>query len=234
MKNELNLEIVRHSTAHLLAQAIKHLYPNALPTIGPVVENGFYYDFDNLDIKIDDFPKIEEEMKKIVKQNIEIKRTDFKTKEEAKKKFKENKYKLELIDSFDEGSSAYEQGDFMDLCRGPHVERTGVLKAFKLTKLSGAYWKGDQKNKMLTRIYGVAFETEKELKDYLTLLEEAEKRDHRKLGKELDLISFHEEAPGMAFFHPKGMVIWNELLDYWMEVHRKENYSFCEHTNNFE
>jgi len=218
------VEIFRHSTAHLLAHAVKKLYPKALSTMGPAVDEGFYYDFDNLDIGIEDLPKIEKEMRKIVEANLIIKRIDFKNKAEAKKKFNENKYKLEMIKDFEGEASAYEQGDFIDLCRGSHVPSTGYLKAFKLTKLAGAYWKGDQKNKMLTRIYGVSFPNDKLLKEHLNMIDEAEKRDHRKIGKQMDLFSFHEEAPGMPFFHEKGMIIWDALVDYWKEVHDKLGY----------
>ncbi len=218
------IELFRHSSAHLLAQAIKRLYPLAKPTIGPAVENGFYYDFDDLSITMDDFPKIEEEMKKITEEAITSKRIEYATKEEALNVFKDNPYKVEMIHNLKEGASAYEQGDFIDLCRGPHVPNTKVIKAFKLMKLAGAYWRGDAHNKMLTRIYGVSFPTTKDLKAYLAMLEEAEKRDHRKIGKALDLYSFQQEAPGMPFFHDKGMFIWQTLVDYVTDLLRKNKY----------
>jgi threonyl-tRNA synthetase len=212
-----------HSTSHVMAQAVKRLFPDAVLTIGPSIEEGFYYDFDAKPFSPEDLVRIEKEMKKIVEDDFKFERKEL-TKEEAKKKFRDNKYKLELINEAEGKISVYSQGDFFDLCRGPHVSSTGKIKAFKLTKTSGAYWRGDAKNKQLQRIYGISFPENKMLKDYLTLIEEAEKRDHRKLGKELDLFSFHEEAPGMPFFHAKGMVIWNELLDFWREEHRKAGY----------
>ncbi|MCF7798409.1 threonine--tRNA ligase [Candidatus Woesearchaeota archaeon] len=213
-----------HSSAHLLAHAVQRLYPEALPTIGPAVENGFYYDFDNLNITMDDFPKIEAEMKKIVEERIEPKRIEYASKEEAIEAFKDNPYKVEMINRLDEGSSAYQQGDFIDLCRGPHIPNTKVIKAFKLMKLAGAYWRGDSKNKMLTRVYGVSFPDKKDLKEHLHLLEEAEKRDHRKIGKHLDLFSFQDEAPGMPFFHDKGAFMWNQLVNYLTELLTQRDY----------
>ncbi len=213
-KDPEGVEVFRHSSAHLLAHAIKRLYPDAKPTIGPVVEQGFYYDFDNLSISDKDFEAIEAEMKKIVKEALPVERIDFATKEEALEQFITNPYKEEMINDIPEGWSAYKQGDFMDLCRGPHVPNTKVIKAFKLLKLAGAYWKGNAENKQLTRIYGISFSDKKELKEYLTRLEEAEKRDHRKIGKELDFFSFHKEAPGMPFFHDKGSYILDTLADF--------------------
>ncbi|MDD3175445.1 MAG: threonine--tRNA ligase [Candidatus Nanoarchaeia archaeon] len=219
------VEIFRHSSAHILAQAVEKLYPGSKATIGPAIENGFYYDFDNLNISIDDFPKIEEEMKKIVKEDLKPQRIEFSSKAEAKKAFKDNSYKLELVDSADgDVISAYKQGEFIDLCRGPHVPSTKVIKSFKLMKLAGAYWRGDSKNKQLTRIYGTSFPDSKLLNDYLKLLEEAEKRDHRKIGKELGWFSFHQEAPGMPFFHDGGTFIWNELVKYISEIMMKRDY----------
>ena len=219
------VEIFRHSSAHILAQAVEKLYPGSKATIGPAIENGFYYDFDNLNISIDDFPKIEEEMKKIVKEDLKPQRIEFSSKAEAKKAFKDNSYKLELVDSADgDVISAYKQGEFIDLCRGPHVPSTKVIKSFKLMKLAGAYWRGDSKNKQLTRIYGTSFPDSKLLNDYLKLLEEAEKRDHRKIGKELGWFSFHQEAPGMPFFHDGGTFIWNELVRYVSEIMMKRDY----------
>ncbi len=219
------VEIFRHSSAHILAQAVEKLYPGSKATIGPAIENGFYYDFDNLNISIDDFPKIEEEMKKIVKEDLKPQRIEFSSKKEAKNAFKGNSYKLELVDSADgDVISAYKQGNFIDLCRGPHVPSTKFIKSFKLMKLAGAYWRGDSKNKQLTRIYGTSFPDSKLLNEYLKLLEEAEKRDHRKIGKELGWFSFHQEAPGMPFFHDGGTFIWNELVKYISEIMMKRDY----------
>ncbi len=219
-------EIFRHSAAHVLAHAVKRIFPETKLTIGPAVEDGFYYDFDvEKPFGPDDLERIEKEMKSIVKENIEIERLDDISVDEAKEKQQHEPYKLEMIDDLgDEKVTLYKQKDFTDLCKGPHIPRTGKIKALKLTKLAGAYWRGDAKNKQLQRIYGVAFPTKEELKNYLNLLEEAEKRDHRKLGKELDLYSFHDEGPGFAFIHAKGMIIWNELLKYWREIHDKDGY----------
>ena len=212
-----------HSTAHLLAHALTTLFPNAKPAIGPAIDEGFYYDFDVKALTPEDLEKIEKKMKEIVKENLPIIKKKVSL-EEAKKLFKDNPYKLELLNEFEGEISIYTQGDFTDLCRGPHVPSTGYLKAFKLTKISGAYWRGNVKNKQLQRVYGISFPREEQLKEYLRIKEEAEKRDHRKIGKELDLFSFHEEGPGFPFIHPKGMVIINELLDYWREIHREDGY----------
>jgi len=219
-------EIFRHSSSHLMAQAIKNLYPDVKFAIGPAVDEGFYYDLDyKKSFTPEDFAKIEKEMKKIVDANIKIEREEI-SKQEALKLFKDNPYKTELIkDIEDERISIYKQGNFVDFCRGPHVPSTGKLKAFKLTKLAGAYWRGNAKNKQLQRIYGISFPDKKQLKEYLTLLEEAEKRDHRKLGKELDLFSMHNEGPGFPFFHPKGTVIINILKDFWRKEHTKAGYT---------
>lgn len=215
-------EIFYHSSAHLLGQAVQRLYPGALLTIGPVVESGpgfFYYDIDfpnGIVITQDDLPKIEKEMEKIVKENLSVKREEW-NKNDAIHRFKEmgEKYKVELISGFDSTTvSLYYQGEWFDLCRGPHIPSTGLIKAFKLTAISGAYWKGDAKNKMLQRIYGVSFGSKKELDEYTFQLEEAKKRDHRKIGKEMDLFSFQEEAPGFPFWHPKGTILWNTLAAY--------------------
>ncbi len=223
-KDEEALEILRHSAAHVMAQAILHLYQDARLTIGPVVEDGFYYDIDMEPISKDDFPKIEEEIKRIIKAKIPFKRRMV-TKSEALQFYENEPYKVEMISELEDGTiSLYEQGDFTDLCRGPHLPHTGFIKAIKLMKVSGAYWRADQTKAQLQRIYGVAFFDKKELKAYLNFLEEARKRNHRKIGAALDLFSFHEEAPGMPFFHPKGMNIWNALLDYWREEHRKAGY----------
>ena len=218
------LEIMRHSAAHVMAQAILKLYKNAKLTIGPVVEDGFYYDIDMETVSEEDFPKIEEEMKKIVQAKLPIKRRVV-PKAEAAAFYKDEPYKLEMISDLTDGTiSFYEQGDFTDLCRGPHVPHTGFIKAVKLMRVSGAYWRADASRAQLQRIYGTAFFDKKELAGHLHFLEEAKKRNHRKLGQALDLFSFHDEAPGMAFFHPKGMTIWNALLDYWREEHRKAGY----------
>ncbi|MCB1156382.1 MAG: threonine--tRNA ligase [Leptospiraceae bacterium] len=214
-------EVFHHSSAHLLGQAVQRIFKGALLTIGPVVESGpgfFYYDIDFGETVItpEDLPKIEKEMQKIVNENLPVFRKVL-SREEAVEEFKKmgEKYKVELIQSFDADTvSIYGQGEWSDLCRGPHVPNTGKLKAFKLTAISGAYWKGDRDNKMLQRIYGVAFPSKKELDDYIFQLEEAKKRDHRKLGKEMDLFSFQEEAPGFPFWHPKGTILWNGLADY--------------------
>lgn len=218
------LEILRHSAAHLMAQAISHLWPDAHFTIGPVVEDGFYYDVDMEPVSEEDFPRIEAEMKKLVDAKIPIRRKEV-SKKDALDFYKNEPYKTEMISELEDGTiSFYVQGDFTDLCRGPHVPHTGFIKYFKLMKVSGAYWRGDPEKPQLQRIYGTAFFSKKELKAYLTRLEEAKKRDHRKLGAALDLFSFHEEAPGMPFFHAKGMEIWNALLAYWREEHRRAGY----------
>ena len=217
-------EILRHSAAHVMAQAIMHIYKNAKLTIGPVVENGFYYDIDMEPVSEDDFPKIEAEIKKIIKAKIQFKRKVV-TKSEALELYRNEPYKLELISELQDGMiSIYEQGDFTDLCRGPHLPHTGFIKAVKLMKVSGAYWRADQTNAQLQRIYGTAFFSKKELNNYLHFLEEARKRNHRKIGMALDLFSFHEEAPGMPFFHPKGMEVWNALIDYWRLEHKAAGY----------
>jgi len=220
------IETIRHSLAHVLAQAVKSLYPKVLFGMGPAIEDGFYYDFDKLNISEEDLKKIENKMHEIIKKKIPIKKILLERRA-AIKKLDKQKYKLELLkDIKDKKLSFYEQDDFIDLCIGPHVKNTSELPcSFKLTRIAGAYWKGDSKNKMLTRIYGIAFNTQEELDDYIKLQEEAEKRNHIKLGKELDLFSFHPEGPGFPFIHPKGMVIWNELLKYWNEEHEKENYT---------
>jgi threonyl-tRNA synthetase len=223
-KDKEALVILRHSAAHVMAQAILHLYKDAKLTIGPVVEDGFYYDIDMESISKDDFHKIEKEIKRIIKAKIPFKRKMV-SKSEALQFYENEPYKLEMISELEDGTiSFYEQGDFTDLCRGPHLPHTGFIKAVKLMKVSGAYWRADQTKSQLQRIYGTAFFDKKQLKTYLNFLEEARKRNHRKIGAALDLFSFHEEAPGMPFFHPKGMHIWNALLDYWREEHRKAGY----------
>ena len=223
-KDQEGLEVLRHSAAHVMAQAILRIYPEARLTIGPAVEDGFYYDIDMAPVSEDDFPKIETEIKKIIKEKLPISRREV-PKSEALEFYKGEPYKLEMISDLEEGSiSFYEQGEFTDLCRGPHVPHTGVTKFIKLIKVSGAYWRADPSNPQLQRIYGTAFFTKKELDAHLKFLEEAKKRNHRKIGQALDLFSFHEEAPGMAFFHPRGMEIWNALLDYWRQEHRAAGY----------
>jgi threonyl-tRNA synthetase len=208
-------EVFWHTSAHVLAQAVLRLWPEAKPTIGPPIENGFYYDFANLEISEHDFPKIEEEVEKILNENLKPSREEFKTKEEALNAFSQNPYKKELIQGFEEGTiSGYRQGEFFDLCRGPHLSHLGKIKAFKVLKTSGAYWKGDPSREMLTRIYAISFPDKKALKLYLVRLEEAKKRDHKVLGPKLDLFSLKEESPGMPFIHPKGMLVWNRLVEY--------------------
>jgi threonyl-tRNA synthetase len=218
------LEIMRHSAAHVMAQAVLRLYPEAKLTIGPVVDEGFYYDIDMEPISEEAFVQIESEMRKIVKAKIPIVRREV-SKDEALAFYKDEPYKLEMIQELDDGTiSFYKQDDFADLCRGPHVPHTGMVRAFKLTKVSGAYWRADQTKAQLQRIYGTAYFDNKALKKYLNFLEEARKRNHRRIGSALDLFSFHEEAPGMPFFHPKGMAVWNALLDYWRWEHRRDGY----------
>lgn len=226
---EEELHIIRHTAAHIMAQAIQRLHPNADFAYGPATDNGFYYDVDLGDEKLsdEDLQAIEQEMKKIVKENIPI-RPFILSREEAIAKMKEcgAKYKLEHIDDLPEDAiiSFYQQGDYLDMCVGPHLCYTKALKAFKITGQSGAYWKNNKENKMLTRIKGIAFASQKELDDYLVLLEEAEKRDHRRIGKEMGLFMFSDEAPGFPFFLPKGMVLKNALIDYWRDIHTRENY----------
>jgi threonyl-tRNA synthetase len=223
-RDEKAMEIMRHSAAHVMAQAILRLYKDAKLTIGPVVEDGFYYDIDMEPVSEADFPKIEAEMKKVIKEKIPIRRKEV-SKAEALALYKDEPYKLEMISALEDGQiSLYEQGEFTDLCRGPHVPHTGFVRAIKLIKVSGAYWRADQSKAQLQRIYGTAFFDKKDLKAYIQFREEAIKRNHRKLGEALDLFSFHDEAPGMPFFHPKGMEIWNELLAYWRDEHRAAGY----------
>jgi threonyl-tRNA synthetase len=219
-------EIFWHTSAHVLAQAVLRLFPEAKPTIGPPIDQGFYYDFADLQISDEDLEKIEKEMKKIVSENFESVREEFNSKEEAKKNFKDNPYKLELIDSFEpeEPLSGYRQGEFFDLCRGPHLHNLGKIKALKVMKTSGAYWRGDSDNEMLTRIYAISFPDRKQLKDYLYRLEEAKKRDHKILGPKLGLFSLREEAPGMPFIHPKGVKVWQSLLDFLREKLEADQY----------
>ncbi len=218
-------EIFWHTSAHLLAQAVLRLYPNAKPTIGPPIENGFYYDFADLSISDEDFDKIEKEIKNIVKENYASERIVFNGKEEALKNFSHNPYKLELIEGFEEGVfTAYKQGEFFDLCRGPHLSNIGKIKAFKILKTSGAYWRGDSNREMLTRIYAISFPEREQLKHYIIQVEEAKKRDHRVIGPKLDLFSFKEEAPAMPFIHPKGLIIWNALIHFLREKQNAYDY----------
>ncbi len=226
--SEKAVEVIRHSSAHIMAQAVKRLYKNAKLAIGPSIANGFYYDFD-IDTPIikEDLEKIEKEMNKIVKENLKFERIDV-SKEEALKIMKDNDeiYKVELINDLPEGEkiSLYKQGDYIDLCRGPHIPSTKYAKAFKLISVAGAYWRGNEKNKMLQRVYGIAFSNLKELEIHLHNLEEAKKRDHRKLGKELKLFTFAEEGPGFPFFLPKGVILKNSLIDFWRKIHYEAGY----------
>ena len=221
------LEILRHTASHIMAQAVKRLYDNVQVAIGPAIDDGFYYDF-NLDETINDesLAEIEAEMQKIIEEDIEIERKVLPRAEAvALMEERNEKYKLELIDELeDQMISLYFQGDYVDLCRGPHLPSTGYVKAFKLMNVAGAYWRGDENNEMLQRIYGTAFASEKDLEKYINRMEEAKKRDHRKLGKELDLFSIQDEGKGFPFFHPKGMALRNELVDFWKEEHRKAGY----------
>ncbi|EEM96357.1 threonine--tRNA ligase [Bacillus thuringiensis] len=222
------VEIARHSAAHILAQAVKRLYGDINLGVGPVIENGFYYDMDlPSSVNVEDLRKIEKEMKKIINENIKIERVEV-SREEAAKLFQEidDSLKLELLEAIPSGESVtlYKQGEFVDLCRGPHLPSTGYLKAFQLTHVSGAYWRGDSNNQVLQRIYGVAFSSQKELEEYLHFVEEAAKRNHRKLGNELELFMFSEEAPGMPFYLPKGQMIRNELEAFLRGIQKEYNY----------
>ncbi len=227
-KDPEGLEIIRHSTSHLMAQAVKELFPDAQVTIGPVIENGFYYDFSMPhSLTLEDLPKIEKKMDEIVKRDLKIEREEM-DRDEAVKFFKSigESYKAEIIESIPSGEtiSLYRQGDYVDLCRGPHVPNTGRLKVHKLMKIAGAYWRGDSKNEMLQRIYGTAFAKKDELAQYLHMLEEAEKRDHRRLGKELDLFHFQEEAPGLVFWHARGWALWLQVEQYMRKVYQDNGY----------
>ena len=228
IKENEQLSILNHSCAHLLAQAVKHLYPNAKFWVGPVISEGFYYDMDidGATITEEDLGKIEKEMKKISKDGKRIVRHEI-SKQEALEMFKDDPYKLDLINNMDESDtviSCYSQGDFTDLCRGPHVESVKQIKFFKLLKVSGAYFKGDSKNKMLQRIYGICFETQQDLDDYLNMIEEAKKRDHRKLGREMELFRLSDYGPGLPFWLPNGYTLRRTLEDFWLDIHRKNNY----------
>jgi threonyl-tRNA synthetase len=220
-------DVFWHSSAHVLAQAVLRLFPNAKPTIGPAIDEGFYYDFADLTLSDEDFSKLEEEMQKIIQSNIKPERHVFENPEEIIARFKGNKYKIELINEFASSGNVltgYSQGEFFDLCRGPHLPNVGKIKAVKILKTSGAYWRGDSTKDMLTRIYGISFPDRKRLQEYLQRIEEAKKRDHKILGPKLDLFSLHEEAPGIPFLHPKGMIIWNRIIEYWREAHRRAGY----------
>ncbi len=219
-------EILRHTAAHVMAQAVLRLWPGTKMAIGPVIKNGFYYDFD-LEHRFtpEDLETIEAEMRKIIAEDLPVVREEI-SNQDAVDLFKEQNqdYKLELLEDLDEQVSVYRQGEFVDLCRGPHLERTSQLQHFKLQSIAGAYWRGDSNRQMLQRIYGTAFLKKEDLEEYLRLLEEAAKRDHRLLGKQLDLFSIQDEGPGFPFFHPKGMVLRNLLEEYWREEHRKRGY----------
>lgn len=227
-EDERGKEVFRHTSSHILAQAIKRLYPQAKLAIGPSIDNGFYYDID-MDHRLseEELQEIEKEMSKIVKEDLYIERFELEREKAIElMKSKEEEYKVELIEDLDKDAiiSFYKQGDFVDLCAGPHLPSTKKVKAFKLLSVAGAYWRGNENNKMLQRIYGTSFEKKKDLDDYLNMLEEAKKRDHRKLGKELELFMISEFGPGFPFFLPNGMVLKNELLKFWRELHRKANY----------
>ncbi|MCA9522587.1 MAG: threonine--tRNA ligase [Myxococcales bacterium] len=218
--------VFRHSTAHLLAQAVLHLFPEAKPTIGPVVEEGFYYDFAvERPFTPEDLERIEAEMQRLVKERYVYERSEL-TKGEALEAFKDNPFKVEIINELpaDAIISAYRQGDFFDLCRGPHVQHTGQLKAVKVLKVAGAYWRGDAEREQLQRIYGISFTDKKELKQHLWRLEQAKLRDHRRIGKEMELFSFHGEGPGFPFWHAKGMRLRNVVVNYWRELHQRDGY----------
>ena len=225
---EDELRAIRHTASHVLAQAVKRLYPDTKLAIGPAIDDGFYYDFDREGgFTPEDLEKLEAEMTRIVKENLPVK--PFVLPRAEAIKFMEEKgepYKVELIEDLpeEETISFYQQGEFVDLCAGPHIMYTKGVKAFKLTSIAGAYWRGSEKNKMLTRIYGTAFANKTDLESYLTMMEEAKKRDHRKLGKELGLFMFAEEGPGFPFFLPKGMTLKNTLIDYWREIHYRDGY----------
>jgi threonyl-tRNA synthetase len=229
MANSDNLDNIRHSCAHLLAAAVMQLYPDAKRTIGPSIENGFYFDFDFGDKKIaeEDLPKIEAKMREILPSWKEFEKHEL-TAEEAKKEYPGNEYKHELIDEFTQNGEKvtfYKSGDYWDLCKGGHSEDPQKeMQHFKLLSIAGAYWRGSEKNKMLTRIYGTVFPTQKELDDYLNMLEESKKRDHKKLGPALELFFFHETAPGMPYWLPKGVILYNELINFWREEHQKRGY----------
>ena len=224
-KDPDGLEIFRHSSAHLLAQAVTELFPHARLTIGPVCDEGFYYDIDHEPFTPDDLAKIEAKAKEIAGRKDSVSRLVLK-KSEAKKMFKDNPFKQEILDEIeDETVTAYQQGEFIDLCRGPHVPNVGMIKALKILKVAGAYWRANQKNKQLQRIYGISFPDKKDLRKHLHMLEEAKKRDHRVLGKKMGLFSFHEESPGAVFYQPKGTIIFRELQEFIREQYRQRGFS---------
>ncbi|HHV18966.1 MAG TPA: threonine--tRNA ligase [Thermoanaerobacterales bacterium] len=226
--DEEGRKVFWHSTSHVMAQAVKRLFPEVKLAIGPAIDEGFYYDFDREEsFSTSELEKIEKEMARIIAEDYAFCREDVPRKEALDDLQKHDEpYKVELVQDLPEDAhiSFYRQGEFMDLCAGPHIPSTGRIKAFKLTSLAGAYWRGDEHNKMLQRIYGISFPKKPMLDEYMTRMEEAKKRDHRKLGKELDLFSIHEEGPGFPFFHPKGMVLWNLLTDFWRKEHQKRGY----------
>jgi threonyl-tRNA synthetase len=223
--DQKELDILNHSTSHVMASAIKKLFPGVKFAIGPSIKNGFYYDFDlETPIAPEDLKMIEKEMDRIVRQNLKFEKSEL-SKDAAVLFFKDNPYKLELIgDITDEKVTIYTTGDFVDLCAGPHIDSTAKVGAFKLLSIAGAYWRGSEKNKMLTRIYGTAFHSKEELRNYLDAIEKAKRSDHRIIGKDLELFSFHDEAPGFPFFHPKGMLLQNAILDYWRKEHTAQGY----------
>ena len=226
-KKQFGIEVIRHSLSHILAMAVLEVFPEAKLGIGPAIDNGFYYDFDLPRTLIpEDLPILEEKMRKIINFDAKFEKEEISS-NKAIEKLKDQNYKIELINDLgDENISIYSIGNFIDLCKGPHVKSTADLKiiSWKLDKIAGAYWKGSEKNKMLQRIYGLAFETKDDIKKYDDIIQEAEKRDHRKIGAELDLFSFHEEGPGFPFWHPKGMIIWNTLLNWWHDEHTNAGY----------
>ncbi|OOM80614.1 threonine--tRNA ligase 2 [Clostridium puniceum] len=226
--DEKAVEVIRHSTSHIMAQAVKRIYNNSKLAIGPSIENGFYYDFDiENPLSAEDLNKIEAEMNNIINENLKFEKIDVSRKEAIRlMEEKGETYKIELINDLPEGEdiSLYKQGDYIDLCRGPHIPSTKYVKAFKLTSVAGAYWRGNEKNKMLQRVYGVAFSNKTELESHLHNLEEAKKRDHRKLGKDLKLFTFTNEGPGFPFFLPKGVILKNTLIDFWRKLHSEAGY----------
>jgi len=225
-KQERDINALRHTAAHIMAQAVKRLYPNVKLAIGPSIEDGFYYDFETpTPFTPQDLEAIEKEMKKIIKENLPLEHFTLGREEAFEYVNKQNEpYKKELLENLDEDASFYKQGEFVDLCAGPHMPRTGAIKAFKLTSVAGAYWRGDEKNTMLSRIYGTAFFSKDELAQHLERIEEAKKRDHRKLGREMKLFAIMEEGPGMPFYLPKGVVLKSRLIEYWRKVHKKYGY----------
>ena len=227
-EEEVGKSAFLHTTAHILAQAVKRLYPNTKCAIGPAIKDGFYYDFEfDFDFSADNFEEIEQEMRKIVKENLQLRHYTM-SREKALKLMeeKDEPYKVELLQdiSEDEEISFYQQGEYVEMCAGPHLAYTSAVKAFKLLSVAGAYWRGDEKNRMLTRIYGTSFPNKEMLQEYLERMEEAKKRDHRKLGKELGLFALMEEGPGFPFFLPKGLILKNLLIDYWRKIHTREGY----------